>query len=299
MRPGMRTLLAICALVAPVAALAFPVAVSTRGSDGLRGRPVFLEPGALPLENRELADPQYSGAKKWFRGVPLGVLFAKAPPTGGADLALLHFQNGMLIPVHFRSADELKKLDVFVAVAIADQAPDKGGAFSETFPPSSKPEAMGRDRRPLQFEGNKMVVPSGWHPMVAPKASKTFSPWRFADALVAVEYVRELAWYGQFDYGAPTAAGLAVFKGRCQFCHGVEKVGANYGWDIVQPLPIYKHRNAKSLALHTRYREGDAAEKGLMMPAFPEITTPEVEAVWKWFEAAGTLERPRYTLTNP
>lgn len=294
----MRTLLLISALAAPLAA-AFPVAVSTRGSDGARGKQVFLDPGALPLENRELADPQYAGAKKWYRGAPLEALFTKAPPTAGADLALLHFQNGMIIPVHFRSADEVKKLGAFVAVAIADKAPDQGGTLSERFPPATKPDGMGRDRRPLEFEGNKLVVPPGWHPMVAAKAAKTFNPWRFADSLVAVEYVRELAWYGQFDYGAPTAAGLAVFKGRCQFCHGVDKVGAGYGWDVAQPFPLYKHRNAKSLALHTRYRESDAAEKGLMMPAFPEITTPEVEAIWKWFEAAGTTEQPAYTLIKP
>ena len=31
-----------------------------------------------------------------------------------------------------------------------------------------------------------------------------------------------------------------------------------------------------------------AWKKGLMMPAFPEITRAEAEAAWKWLEAVGT-----------
>ena len=295
----MRAFLLIGALVAPLSAFGYPIAISTRAADGTRGKQVFLDPAALSLENRELADPQYAGAKKWYRGVLLEALFEKAPPAAGADLALLHFQNGMLIPVRFRSADELKKLGVFLAVGIADRAPEQGGTFTEKFPPATRLDATGPERRPLTFDGSKVVASAAWHPMVEARATKTFNPWQFADTLVAIEYVRELAWYGQFDYGAATRAGLAVFKGRCQFCHGVQKVGASYGWDVAEPYPLYKHRAPKSLALHTRYRERDAAERGLMMPAFPEISIPEVEAIWKWFEAAGTTEQPRYSLTAP
>jgi hypothetical protein len=296
----MRALLLTAVLLAPGVGASFPVTVSTRGADGAPGPAALLDVAALTLEVRQLADPQYDGAKRWYRGAPLQAVFSKAPAGPGADLALLRFQNGVMIPVRFQRRDELAKLDVFVAVEFADAAPDKGGTFTSAFPPVHKPGPQAKeDRRPLKLEGNKLVVPAGWHPMVEPKAAKTFNPWRFADSLVAIEYVRELAWYGQFDYGPDTQAGLKLFRGRCQFCHGVRKVGANYGWDVAEPVALYKHRDAKSLALHARYREGDAAEKGLMMPAFPELSTAEVGVLWKWFEAAGTLPQPSYGLVRP
>src|SRR6476620_7351396 len=54
----------------------------------------------------------------------------------------------------------------------------------------------------------------------------------------------------------------------CQFCHGVHKVGAKFGWDFVEPTPIWSlHKPPKNLFLHIAYKPLDAAERVLMMPA--------------------------------
>ena len=104
------------------------------------------------------------------------------------------------------------------------------------------------------------------------------------------------SWDAQFAAGdsAQHAEGQRVFLSRCQFCHGVKKVGATFGWDFVEPIPVSQHRSAKSLALHVRSREGDAPEAGLMMPALRDVTEVEVTAVWKWMEAIGKQGPRRY-----
>lgn len=280
------SLLAVATALTATLAHASSVAVWTHATGPGLPAKTLVELSSFPSEVKELADPQYDGARRWYRGVALQTVLERTPPGPGVDLALLHFQNGMVIPVPFQDPEVMKKLGVFVALETAHDGPDAG--FVGTFEPAAKPGAQKTDRRPLRFDGNKLVVPSAWHPMVTAKASATFNPWRFADSLVAIEYVDEAAWYGQFDLSAATRAGAASFRGRCQFCHGARKVGASYGWDFVEPYPIFKHRQPGSLLLHTKYRELDAAERGLMMPAFAEITAPEVDGLWQWLEAIGT-----------
>ena len=120
------------------------------------------------------------------------------------------------------------------------------------------------------FSGNKLVVAVLWHPAVAAAAQPAFSPWRHTDTLTGIELVAAQAYYRQFDVGGGDMVqrGQAVFQQSCQFCHGVRKVGAKFGWDFVEPTPIWSyHRPAKNLFLHVAYKPLDAAERGLMMPA--------------------------------
>ena len=288
----MRSLLLAVLLSAPAAAA--PVEVWTRPAAG-PPKKALVDPARLEASPVQLQDPHYGAARRWYRAAPLEAVFKLAPPAPPADLALLRFQNGMLVPVRTRDAAELAKLKAWVAVATSDRDPEKGGVWTAEFPPAPRAGAEERDRNPLRFEGHKLVVESGWHPMVPAAAAKGFNPWVFADTLVGIEYVEEAAWYAQFEPADPAAkAGAAVFRGRCQYCHGVSTVGANYGWDFIEPYPMFKHRRASSLSMHLRYREQDAPEKGLMMPAFPEISKPETEAAWKWLEAMGTRGLKRY-----
>jgi mono/diheme cytochrome c family protein len=280
-------------LAAP--AWAAPIEIWSRTAKGPTTR-VQLDPAKLEAKPMQLKDHQYGGAARWYKAAPLEALLKQSPPGPLIELALLRFENGMVIPVHFRDAEELRKLKAFVAVATADAAPDKGGTWSTDFAPAPRLNAEGGDAHPLKFAGHKLVVESAWHPMVAAGASKTFNPWAFADTLVGIEYVDEVAWYGQFEPDdAAAKAGAAVFRGRCQFCHGVKQIGASYGWDFVEPYPMFKHRNPSSLAMHLKHREQDAPRKGLMMPAFPEITKADTEAAWKWLEAMGTAGLKPYS----
>ena len=284
----MRPSILLVSLVSAAAAAA-PIDVWTKSTSEVPKRQ-RVDPEVLDVTPQRLADPQYGPAeKRWYRALPLETVFKVAPPTGNADLALLRFENGMAIPVRATRPAELGRLRAFIAVATSARAPDQGGQWSSTFEKVTKPGAGDRDRRPLEFHGNKLVVESGWHPMVAADAAATFNPWAFADTLVSIEYVNEAAWFRQFDpTDAAAKPGAQVFRGRCQFCHGVSNVGASYGWDFVEPYPAYKHRAPGSLTMHVKYREQDAPEKALMMPGFHEMKKPDVEAAWKWLEAMGT-----------
>jgi mono/diheme cytochrome c family protein len=243
---------------------------------------VRIHPDKLSWVERELPDLQYGKTLK-FRGVELSTLLDKVRATEGEDLALLHFVNGMVIPIRLFDGEAQRRMNVFVAFEVSGKEEPFTSEFSRVFPPVAKAGAEKRDRRPIRFEGNKVVVAGGWHPQVAPNAAARFSPWKYVDSLEGIELAQERAYVNGFRAASKEgASGFEVFQGRCQFCHGVRNVGAKYGWDFVEPVPLSQHRSPKSLALHVRYREGDAPERGLMMPAFPELKDQDLQAVWTW-----------------
>jgi mono/diheme cytochrome c family protein len=236
------------------------------------------------LQERVVVDAQY-GEKPRYRGVPLTRVLERYGIPEGCDLALLHFHNGMVIPLPLGSAT-LDRVDVFIAHSIWLRDGETT-AWSKSFPDITKRGTGVRDRRPIRFNGNKVVVENPWHPMVANKNGASFSPWLHADSLSGIELAQSQAYYRQFQAaGHPVAqAGYVLFVARCQFCHGARSVGASFGWDFVDPVPLYTYRGPKNLFLHVRYREGDAPELGLMMPAFQDLTERDAEAVWSWLKA--------------
>lgn len=263
---------------------------------------------ALPHEELDRLDPQY-GAQHRFRGVRLQSLLDAYGPPANTDLALLHFENGMVVPVPFRDAATMKKLDLFVARTL--WAKDERGkeGWRSVFPDLPKKGAEHRDRRPIHFRDNKVVSATRWHPNVPDRMTATFSPWSYVDRLWGIELAQATAYAQQFDLspahgsapnvspdagngtskkasGVSVQAGRRVFAERCQFCHGISEVGARFGWDFLVPMPLHVYRPPDSLLLHVKYREGNAPERGLMMPAFPDITAAEVGALWLWMEAA-------------
>lgn len=234
-------------------------------------------------------DAQYGGART-YRGVKLEALIAAAKPGWHLDVALLHFRNGMVVPVPFRQEALMRKLDVLVAL---EHKAD--GKWSAAFPQIPKPGAESRDRRPIVFEGNKVAAKTLFHPALPVDANDDASPWRYVDSLAGVEFVDGAAWNAQFSAGddATVKQGEALFLARCAFCHGVKKVGASWGWDLVEPIPLSEHRAPKSLWLHIKSRPADAPEAGLMMPAFRDVKEAEAAALWKWMAAiAKTGPRP-------
>ena len=106
----------------------------------------------------------------------------------------------------------------------------------------------------------------------------------------------------QFEVGGgdPVQRGQAVFQGSCQFCHGVHKVGAKFGWDFVEPAPIWSlHRPSKNLFLHVAYKPLDAAERGLMMPAMSFMSQDDAELLWHWLKAVASNALPPYAPAAP
>jgi len=238
-------------------------------------------------------DAQY-GKYQWFDGVPLSALLARLKPPASVDLALLHFANGMAVPLPLGDKQMLDQLDPFIALRMRT-SPD--GPYQAEFPPLTRKAQNYVDVPATRFSGNKLVVARLWHPALGEKVQADFSPWALADSLVAVEFVQTAAYYKQFDVdpGAEARTGLTLFQQSCQFCHGARKVGAKFGWDFVEPTPLFTYRKGeKRLYYHVHYRRYDAVERGQNMPALKSMTKADAGNLWQWLKAIGTKPMPAY-----
>ena len=252
----------------------------------------------LPLRNVQLHDIQY-GEVGDYRGISLGDFLARARPDTALDLAILHFSNGMAIPVPFRDATVMKRLDPFIVRGMRMRA---GDPFSKgTFPALPKNDAR-TDGRPIVFPGNKIVVVERWHPAVAPTAQPDFSPWTHTAALTGIELAVAQPYNAQFDVGGDASAqrGLALFRESCQFCHGVRHVGASFGWDFVESTRIHSYQDSAANLYHNvAYKPRNATELGLMMPPLTFMTEKDAGDMRQWLQAIGTSTMPAYTPPNP
>ena len=247
-------------------------------TDGDDGRPIDLT--TLPTEERELEDMQY-GRRIRFRVMPMSDLIERSKPPASVNLALIRFHNGMSIPYRFRDTRRVREHPTFVAVALSE-----GGRWTSEFPEISRTSKYHADSRPLRFRGNKIVVESGWHEMVPKEHSRGFSPWRTADSVSGIELVNEQAYLQQFRAGRDVERGFRRFVQSCQFCHGVRGVGATYGWDFVDPIPVLEyHGTVTSLHYHISYRASDAASRGILMPALKHLDEDDARDLFQWLRA--------------
>jgi mono/diheme cytochrome c family protein len=240
----------------------------------------------------ERYDAQYDRVAR-FRGVPLRALLRGYAADERLDLAILHFANGMAIPLPFRDGAAMLRLEPLVARA---WAPHRKQALDRAFP-SIRREGAVADPRPTEFFGNKLVVGERWHPEVARATEATFSPWTRADTLIGIELVASAPYYAQFDVGgeAPVQRGLALYRGSCQFCHGARRVGASFGWDLVDAPTIYDAQSSAENLYHSiAYRPRNATELGLLMPALGALTEEDASQLQRWLQAITTRPMPAY-----
>lgn len=260
--------------------------------DTPRARTQVVDLDQLPLATVNRFDAQYAQSRP-YRGIPLEVLLDQFHPEPALDLVILHFANGMAVPLPFRDAAAMKRLSPFLARGVAPRR-DQPVIIGQ-FP--ALPKRFARtDVRPISFAGNKLVMAGWWHPYLGDKVKPIFSPWSHTDSLVSIEFVEAGPYYRQFDVdsSAEVQRGLAIFRQTCQFCHGARKVGARYGWDFVEPMPVYTYRKDTNLLYHVSYRPLDAAERGLMMPALRFMTREDAGMLWTWLKAVATKPMPPY-----
>ncbi len=234
------------------------------------------------LQSAERYDAQYARAGR-YRGIPVKTLLDRYAPDRSLDLAILHFANGMAVPLPFRDEIAMKRLSPFIA---------RGGRF----PAIPKKEAP-FDRRPIQFSGNKLVVADSWHPDVLPESQPAFSPWTHVDTLVGIEIVSAASYYAQFEAGgeARVGRGLTLFRQSCQFCHGVHQIGATFGWDFADSPAISDYEDSAANLYHNvAYKPRNAGELGLMMPPLSFLSEAAAGDVRQWLQAVGGLPRPPY-----
>lgn len=262
------------------------VAVWRRPTAGAKPAPVVVRWASLKLEERTSQDVQLGG-ERTFRGVPLKtLLLSAAQKTQAEDTALLHFKNGMQVPVPLDDAS-MAKLDLFVARAVKDNA----GKFVERFDNVVHERSAWMEQRAITFGTNKLVAKDPSHPALGATTSR-FTPWAHVDTLTGVELVNGAAWERTLRVSDDPRVlqGLGTFQQRCQYCHGVRGAGATFGWDFVKPIPVHTWRDAESLLYHVKFRKLTGAEQGLMMPAQPDTTIDEVRALWDWMKAVSARE---------
>ena len=204
-------------------------------------------------------------------------------------LVLLHFHNGMIVPLPFRDARAMKRLDPLIALgrSAAADAP-----YLAEFPPIDRSVEGYADVRQVTFAGNKLVVSERWHPELSAQAIESFSPWQTTSSLTGIEFVEANAYYRQFLPTADVRPGFEIFRHNCQFCHGVNKVGASYGWDYATPLPLHTYRsNPERLYMHIHYRVEYKAT-WQKMPALKHVTESEAALLWQWMRAASSAPTP-------
>ena len=262
---------------------------ATGAGGAARDRAQSLNVDTLPLSEANRVDVQYHGAFV-YRGIDLQQIIQTYGPPAGSDLALLHFSNGMQIPLAFRDADLMNRLTPFLArgIRLGPKRPLQIGRF----PKVSRPRSGFVDARPIIFGGNKLVVADRGHPDVPPAAGEVLSPWAEADTLTGIEFVSRSAYYAQFeiDPDPVVKVGEQLFTQSCQFCHGVRQTGAGYGWDFVDPTPVAEYRGARNFFLHVKYKPLDAGARGLRMPALSYMSENDAQSIWLWLKAVA--QRP-------
>ncbi|MBI1946780.1 MAG: cytochrome c [Deltaproteobacteria bacterium] len=266
------------------------VAVWRRPATGAKPAPVVVGWSSLKLEERTTRDVQL-GVERSYRGVTLkALLLAAAQRTPSEDTALLHFKNGMVVPVPLDEAT-LGRLDLFVARVVKDGT----GAFVERFDNVVHERSPWMEQRAITFGTNKLVAKDAFHPGLAAGTTK-FTPWAHVDTLTGVELVNAAALNQtmRVSSDARVLQGLGVFEQRCQYCHGVRGTGASFGWDFVKPIPVHTWRDAESLLYHVKFRKLAGAEQGLLMPPQPDTTIDEVRALWEWMKAVSANELRPY-----
>ena len=143
-----------------------------QGDKAPRARSQALNLDQLPLVDSQRFDAQY-GASHAFRGVALANVIASFAPEPALDVAILHFANGMAVPVPFRDAETMKRLDPFIARGMEThpEGPVRAGFF-----PEIRRKGATEDPRPIVFSGNKMVVAVLWHPRSRRRRSRRSRP---------------------------------------------------------------------------------------------------------------------------
>jgi mono/diheme cytochrome c family protein len=258
------------------------------------------------LKEKVLLDLQY-GMKREYKGVSLKSLIRSAPIPADHDLALLHFRNGMIIPVSV-DEDVLDRLDAFVAIDWRP-TPNPEDGWQGSFPQVTREKGVTMDPRPVIFAKNKLVVEKAWHPYVKQpeEGAAGFSPWKHADTLTGIELVNRRMYFGQFTPPkkkkdsdvAQLNKGQTTFLRSCQYCHSLRDVGARFGGDFLVPFALPEVKKAEELYQHVTIQKMNSLERGLMMPTQESMSHEEIDALWHWLEAHSHSRRiSPYKLPN-
>lgn len=254
----------------------------------------------VPLEDVRQNDVQY-GAVRSFRGIRLNLLISRYAPPLTTDLAILHFANGMAVPVPFRDEHVMSKMNPLVARGVRPEDAGANAPATPEFPPAMRKVEGLPAPLPLPFKGNKLVVADRAHPQVPTFQQEAFSPWLLVDSLEAIEFVNSGSYWRQFDVNPTsrdTREGLAVFTRACNFCHGVRQMGAHLGRDFIEPAPIIDVKKTPiKLFIHMRAAAGPS--KNPLMPQLSQMDQDDARLLHMWLRALTEKPLVPYTIDPP
>lgn len=243
----------------------------------------------MTFDELKTKDIQY-GAEFRYRGMHLRDLIAAYKPLPlTATMLLLHSASGMVLPL---SIPRLRAdRQVFIALEIF-----RDNGWTSNFPSSIRPDPNVTDEHPLTFAGAKLVVGTDWR-----ATDSTFTPWRHFDTLVGIEFAEETPYNEQFSLKDKNIdqSGRGIFLARCQFCHGINGLGATRAPDLpslIGALTIDKLYNKVAVA-KPKYEQLAHA-----MPQQTNFTKRHAKQLLAWLKAtAGQPLKPyapTYTLAD-
>jgi hypothetical protein len=256
------------------------------GRDPGRIKPMDFDLTKHNMKVVKLADFQYGGRFE-YKAVKLLDVIESYHPKGETDRVLLHFKNGMIIPMPTSNGyADLKKNAAWIAISWRPIELDghKAELWQNRFDDIGRIDERFRDPSPVTFGYNKLVMKSGWHPFVS---DEVFTPFRHADTLIGIEFVNGPAYDRQYvlDKNVEGRKGWQVYFERCQYCHALNKTGPTHGWDFLDPVPIYELKTPENLLYRVKYSFHNAMTMGMQMPRQESVDLQEVTDLWNWLKS--------------
>jgi hypothetical protein len=256
------------------------------GRDPGRIKPMDFDLTKHNMKVVKLADFQYGGRFE-YKAVKLLDVIESYHPKVETDRILLHFKNGMIIPMPTTNGyADLKKNAAWIAVSwrLIKLEGHKSELWQNRFDDIGRIDERFRDPAPVTFGYNKLVMKSGWHPYVS---DEVFTPFRHADTLIGIEFVSGQAYDRQYvsDKNTEGRKGWQVYFERCQYCHALNKTGPTHGWDFLDPVPIYELKTPENLLYRVKYSFHNAMAMGMQMPRQESVDLQEVTDLWNWLKS--------------
>ena len=234
-----------------------------------------------------------------YKGVSLSTLLDTFKKSKNEDTAILHFSNGMIVPLDLANRIREK---ILIATSFKEKKSDK--VWKTKFPNLEKKDNYRyfKDPNPTTFDTNKIVIKLPKKALFFKgekgKLIERFTPWKHVSSLVGIEFVNKKAYDYQFSVkgNEKNDLGQSVFKSRCQYCHGVHETGASFGWDYAGPIKISEKRDKKSLHLFVKYPKAESFEMGLKMPNQIDIKKKDTEALWEWIDLISKAKLNDYNI---
>ncbi len=214
---------------------------------------------ALALSSVQLrARDPIDGSVREYRGVPLRSLV----PPGEGDGVLVRCEDGFVALLPLATVERYGPV-------VASAARDPGGAWH--------PIAAPRGPRFLAW-------PNVAHPGLDRDPAITSEGWAWAVA--SVERVPLGAYLAPLTPGRATAAvarGRSLWLGSCFHCHAIHGAGGMAGWDLSEPLPLWRYLDERGLAAYLR--DPRAVNPDGHMPA-QRLTAAERRDLFAFLHAA-------------